>query len=378
MVAPAAGHLGDTVDATDHQTSIRTAHAVQKQPEPLIGPERPHMRRHLVAASLDPLARLEQIHATQRTESTKNHNLENNTGDDDAVAVLQQVVLVASRGGGDAATDGLDDEARDVGGDEEQGVPLRGDDAEVRVDGAHDVLDGQVQADADEGGPEYDGDDLQLEAVLVPGVGGQEDAADVAGHLEDATGADGDRVAPRLAPDADAEGEEGAETVADGHEDVDALVGVVPEGGVLDTANLGHAQARARVVAGPERQRRRHHGCRGCRRGHCMRMRNPVRCGGYECGPCTPGRMPAVVVKKRFGPGPCPCLCVRRPGRKLRSGVGSSCSCLCFSAHVVEYRNSGVQPFKGIPIDAISSFSFFAQNNSIDRNDFVPTGGFLW
>jgi hypothetical protein len=42
------------------------------------------------------------------------------------------------------------------------------------------VLERQVQADADQGRAEDDGDDLGLERGVIPGVGGQLGAADVA------------------------------------------------------------------------------------------------------------------------------------------------------------------------------------------------------
>jgi hypothetical protein len=42
------------------------------------------------------------------------------------------------------------------------------------------VLEGEVQADADEGGAEDDGDNLELEGGAVPGVEAEEGAADVA------------------------------------------------------------------------------------------------------------------------------------------------------------------------------------------------------
>lgn len=92
------------------------------------------------------------------------------------------------------------------------------------------MLQSKVQADADESGPE-DGDDLYLEEAAVPGVTDEEDAADVAyrevrmlywrfekGYhkglygayrhtLKDASRSHGDRVAPRLLPYADGDGD---------------------------------------------------------------------------------------------------------------------------------------------------------------------------
>lgn len=43
-----------------------------------------------------------------------------------------------------------------------------------------DVLEGEVDGDADHGGREDDGADLELEGAAVPGVVVEEDAADVA------------------------------------------------------------------------------------------------------------------------------------------------------------------------------------------------------
>lgn len=86
-------------------------------------------------------------------------------------------------GGGDAAADGLHDEARDVGGEEDARVPDGGEARDGGVEREGDVLEREVDADADKGRAEDNGADLQLKGAFVPRVGGEEDAADVACYL---------------------------------------------------------------------------------------------------------------------------------------------------------------------------------------------------
>lgn len=51
---------------------------------------------------------------------------------------------------------------------------------EVGVEGEAEVLEGEVDGDAEEGGGEDDGADLGFEGVFVPGVGAEGDAGGVA------------------------------------------------------------------------------------------------------------------------------------------------------------------------------------------------------
>lgn len=70
--------------------------------------------------------------------------------------MIQQVLIVLARGGGERAPHGLDDEARDVGGEEEERVPLGGDAREGRVEGESGVLEDEVDGGAEDGGREDD------------------------------------------------------------------------------------------------------------------------------------------------------------------------------------------------------------------------------
>lgn len=90
-----------------------------------------------------------------------------------------QLRVRLARGGGDAAADGLHDEAGQVGGEEDARVPHGPDAREGRVERQGDVLEGQVDGGADEGRGDDDAADLHLEGVLVPGVLVHEGAADV-------------------------------------------------------------------------------------------------------------------------------------------------------------------------------------------------------
>lgn len=116
----------------------------------------------------------------QGAKDGEDEDLQDDAGDDGAVAVLEQLGVRVAGGGGDAAPDGLDDEAREVGGQEEARVPARRDAREPRVEVQRGVLERQVDGHADEGGREDDGADLQLKGGLVPRVVVEEDAPDVA------------------------------------------------------------------------------------------------------------------------------------------------------------------------------------------------------
>lgn len=83
-------------------------------------------------------------------------------------------------GGVDTAADALEDETEDVEGDEEPCVEAGIETGEVRAYSEGDVLEGEVDAGADEGGRQDQADDLDLEAVGRPRVVVQDDAADIA------------------------------------------------------------------------------------------------------------------------------------------------------------------------------------------------------
>jgi hypothetical protein len=57
---------------------------------------------------------------------------------------------------------------------------VRADARQGRVEREADVLESEVDGDADQGWRENDGDDLGLERVLVPRVVGERDAGEVA------------------------------------------------------------------------------------------------------------------------------------------------------------------------------------------------------
>lgn len=65
------------------------------------------------------------------------------------VARVEEALVGGARGRGDGAADGLDEEARDVKGDEDDGVPLGAEAGEGRVQRGAQVLEGEVDGDAD-------------------------------------------------------------------------------------------------------------------------------------------------------------------------------------------------------------------------------------
>ena len=88
--------------------------------------------------------------------------------------------VVVTRRGGQRAADGLHEQARHVERDEDEGVQARAHAREARAEGEAEVLEGEVDGDAEEGWGEDDGADLSLKGVLVPGVGAQGNAGGVA------------------------------------------------------------------------------------------------------------------------------------------------------------------------------------------------------
>lgn len=80
----------------------------------------------------------------------KDHHLQTDSRNDGTVAGLQQIGLVGACTGGDGATNGLNKQARDIGGDEDVGVLGRRDSRKGRVERQADVFEGDVDGDADE------------------------------------------------------------------------------------------------------------------------------------------------------------------------------------------------------------------------------------
>lgn len=126
------------------------------------------------------LAHADIVVGAEDAKDDEHDDLQGHAGDDGAVAALLQLGVGLAAGRGDAAANGLDDEAAQVGGQEDEGVPARADARHGRVEVDGDVLERQVDGDADEGGREDDGADLQLKRAVVPRVGVQLDAANVA------------------------------------------------------------------------------------------------------------------------------------------------------------------------------------------------------
>lgn len=167
------------VDASDENDEESTRHGIAELLKVGVVPELPAIGAlSLRTSHVLPHANI--VVGAKEAKDDEHDDLQRNTGDDGAVAALLKLAVGLASGSGDAASDGLDDEAAQVGGEEDDGVPARGDagDGGVEVDG--DVLEGEVDGDADEGGREDDGADLELEGAVVPGVGVKLDATNVA------------------------------------------------------------------------------------------------------------------------------------------------------------------------------------------------------
>lgn len=94
--------------------------------------------------------------------------------------MLHHGIVVQRRAGRQGTANSLHTQARDVEWDKNKGVQIGADARQGRVEREADVLERQVDGDADEGRAEDDGDDLGLEGMLVPGIVGERDACGVA------------------------------------------------------------------------------------------------------------------------------------------------------------------------------------------------------
>lgn len=165
---------------TPHQNRrIRPRNRIQKHPKPPPPPKRPHLLIHTLPRPHPPSHTQVVIHR-HRPKQQQHHNLQRDPSDNGAVTMIQHGKIVIPRRSSQRAADGLDQKARDVERDEDEGVEVGADAREGRVEGEAEVLEGEVDGDAEQGRREDDGADLGFEGVFVPGVGGEGDAGGVA------------------------------------------------------------------------------------------------------------------------------------------------------------------------------------------------------
>jgi hypothetical protein len=167
------------VDASDQNDKESSGNGIAKLFKVAIMPEPPAIRALRLGTSQPPPHPDIVVHA-EGAKDDEHDDLQRDAGNDGLVAALLQLAVGLAARGRDAAADGLDDEAAEVGGQEDDGVPAGLDAGGGGVDVDGDVLEGEVDGDADEGGREDDGADLELKGAVVPGVGVQLDTADVA------------------------------------------------------------------------------------------------------------------------------------------------------------------------------------------------------
>lgn len=117
-----------------------------------------------------PLAAPQEVVGAEHAKGAKKSSLESNAGDDDVVARVEELGRVAARRSGQSTTDSLQDQTRDVGRDEDERVEPRLDAGDLRVDRQDNMLEREIDGDADEGRAEDDGADLRLECLLVERV----------------------------------------------------------------------------------------------------------------------------------------------------------------------------------------------------------------
>lgn len=167
------------VDASDQDNDESTRHGITELLKVGVVPELPSIRPLSLRAS-HVLPHTNIVIGAKESKDDENNDLQRNTSDDGTITALLKLAVGLSSGSGDAASDGLDDEAAQVGGEEDDWVPARGDAGDGRVEVDGDVLEGEVDGDADEGGREDDCADLELEGAVVPGVRVKLDATNVA------------------------------------------------------------------------------------------------------------------------------------------------------------------------------------------------------
>ena len=166
------------IDASDENGRIGAPNGTHKLAKVAVSPEGQLGGGRPPGGNVLPLA--QEVVSAEAAKDGEDEDLEDDAGDDGAVARLREGGPAAAGGGRDAAPDGLDDEARQVGGQKDARVPRRRQARQGRVEVQRDVLEGEVDGDADEGWGEDDGADLELEGALVPRVLVQQDPADVA------------------------------------------------------------------------------------------------------------------------------------------------------------------------------------------------------
>lgn len=166
------------VNATDQNRRISTHDPKHKHPKLSIPPQRQLLRLSRTTPQM--LPRPQEVIRAENAKDSEDQDLQHYTGDDGAVTVLLELGFRVACCGGDASADGLDDEAAEVGGEEDSGIPLGRDAGELGAEVEGDVFEGEVDGYADEGGGEDDGADLEFEGGFVVGVVVEEDAADVA------------------------------------------------------------------------------------------------------------------------------------------------------------------------------------------------------
>lgn len=168
MVSPTASHLGDTIDTPDEDKRIGTGDSVDKHAELLVGPQGERLGSRLSAPN--PFLHPHDIVDRHDAEEAKDDHLQDDTGDDGAVAALEQLIVGGTGTGRDRAADSLDEQAGYIGRDENVRVQRRAHARQGRVERQADVLQGEIDGDADERRSQNNGDDLGLESVFVPWV----------------------------------------------------------------------------------------------------------------------------------------------------------------------------------------------------------------
>lgn len=236
FVAPTAGHFSDTVDASDENDDESTRHGIAELLKVGVVPELPAISP-LSLGSRHVLPHTNIVVSAKEAKDDEHDDLQRNTGNDGAVTTLLKLAVGLATSSGDTTSDGLDDEAAQVGGEEDDWVPARGDAGDGRVEVDGDVLEGEVDGDADEGGREDDGADLELEGAVVPGVGVKLDATNIAKHFQQKTDREADGIRICLLPYSQTNRSHRQDTKNDGEKDAGSKVRIVAQHRSLNRAS---------------------------------------------------------------------------------------------------------------------------------------------
>lgn len=130
------------INASNKKHRIRRSNGIHKYSKLFVLPQGKNLRTDLLRLHPDPLLHPRGIIQRGEPEHHKYNDLQTDTRDDDSVSVLEQCEIRLARAGGQPAADGLEEQAGNIGGDEDGWVERGSDAGEGRVQRQTDVFEG--------------------------------------------------------------------------------------------------------------------------------------------------------------------------------------------------------------------------------------------